>query len=584
MRTQQFIDGAIHLIVLFTIGTLSLLGACVPENTEETWTRPHIDAMVEYPDYAPELISIRVGPTTALLPNFDANVLSYQTTTSADTTTATIAALGLDPEATITVNGSTIIDGFSLPIPLEAGENLVEVQVTTVRGAQRTYDIQVFRGDKIVEQIAYVKGSSTEFLGKFGDSIAISGDTMVVGAWIAGNDAYVFRRYGGIWSQEAHLRPSTLDSTGDNFGYSVAISGDTIAIGAPHEASDSVGVYGAEGNNNAEKSGAAYVFHRTNRTWLQQAYIKASNTDAEDQFGKSVAIDGHTLVVGAPRESSGSTSINGDQENNTVRYSGAVYAFQRRAQTWSQEAYIKASNADTGAHFGGSVALSGDILAVAAASGSGAAYVFERNAGAWSEAAYLQASNTGASDLFGSSIALSGTTLVVGARLEDSEATGVNGLENNEGAEGSGAAYVFQRTNGVWLQQAYLKASNTGAGDAFGDSIAIFGDRLAIGSTGEDSPANGVASGPGLQLANSAKNSGAVYLFRRSSEGWSQEAYLKASNTGIDDNFGASVALSVDTLAVGASDESSSATGVNPPTSQQADNSVLGGGATYLFE
>ena len=136
----------------------------------------------------------------------------------------------------------------------------------------------------------------------------------------------------------------------------------------------------------------------------------------------------------------------------------------------------------------------------------------------FAQQAYLKASNTGASDLFGLSVALSGDTLAVGAYFEGSAATGIDGNQADNSAVSSGAVYVFTRTGGVWSQQAYLKASNTGGidqfglgGDQFGYSVALSGDTLAVGARNEASAATGVN---GNQADNSAPTSGAVYVYR----------------------------------------------------------------------
>jgi hypothetical protein len=140
--------------------------------------------------------------------------------------------------------------------------------------------------------------------------------------------------------------------------------------------------------------------------------------------------------------------------------------------------------------------------------------------------------------------------------------------------------YVFSRSGSTWSQQAYVKASNTGADDSFGYSVALSadGNTLAVGATGEDSNAIGIG---GDQTNNSAGQSGAVYVFSRSGSTWSQQAYVKASNTGADDGFGYSVALSADgnTLAVGATGEESNATGIG---GDQTNNSASAG-AVYLY-
>src|SRR5206468_4100532 len=197
------------------------------------------------------------------------------------------------------------------------------------------------------------------------------------------------------------------------------------------------------------------------------------------------------------------------------------------------------------------------------ATGAGAVYVYTRDAGTWSQQAYVKASNTGASDQFGISVALSGdgNPLAVGAGDEASSTTGIDSTPN-ESASGAGAAYVFTRAAGTWSQQAYVKASKTRAGDHFGISVALSGDgnTLAVGAIGERSSTTGIGSTPD-ELTPGA---GAVYVYTLNVGIWSQQAYVKASNTGVSDQFSNSVALSGDgnTLAVGANGEDSSSTGI----------------------
>ncbi len=201
----------------------------------------------------------------------------------------------------------------------------------------------------------------------------------------------------------------------------------------------------------------------------------------------------------------------------------------------------------------------------------------------WSQQAYVKASNTGHLDEFGISIALSdsGSTLAVGGVVEDSDATGINGDQFNERANASGAAYVFVRNGVTWSQQAYVKASNTGAADAFAWSVALSGDGsiLAVSAQHEDSVATGIN---GDQASNSAPDSGAVYAFTRSGTTWSQQAYVKASNTETGDLFGYSLALSGDgaTLAVGAPLEASAATGIG---GDETSNAASGAGAIHIY-
>lgn len=469
----------------------------------------------------------------------------------------------------------------------------------------------------IWSQQAYVKASNTGANDRFGNSVAISNDSVVIGAageasnatGIDGNQAdnsavdagaaYIIQRNaGGSWSQQAYVKGTNTEGTAspDTFGTSVAVSGDTVVVGAYKESSNAIGVNGNQTSNEASESGAAYVFVHGPAGWVQQAYVKASNTQFMDHFGTAVAISGDTLVVGAPYEDSNSTGINGIQSDNSASSSGAVYVFTRNGGVWSQQAYVKAANTGAGDQFGISVALSTDTLIVGSfaedssstgingnqadngANNAGAAYVFVRNNGVWSQQAYMKASNTGANDLFGYPVGISGDTAVVGAYLEDSAAIGINGNQMDNSASDAGAAYVFVRSSGVWSQQAYLKASNTGALDWFGVSVAISDDTVVVGAIQEDSSATGIN---GNQADNGTSNSGAAYVFVRTAGVWSQQAYLKASNTGAEDMFGFPVAIAGNTLIVGAYHEDSSATGVN---GNQADNNSMDSGAAYLFD
>lgn len=377
----------------------------------------------------------------------------------------------------------------------------------------------------------------------------------------------------------------------DSFGYSVALSGDTLAVGAPFESSAALGVNpDGEDDDSAIEAGAVYVFTRSSGVWSQEAYLKADNAQTGDAFGESLALFEGTLVVGAPGEDSGTSGVSLEGSgNNAAGGAGAVYVFTRSGTTWSQEAYVKASNADANDRFGASVAIWEDTLAVGArnedgegddvVAAAGAAYVFQRVGVTWVQQAYLKASNPDVSDDFGVSIALWGDTLAVGADREDSAAVGVNADgEDDNSATSSGAVYVFGRSKGVWSQAAYIKASNTEESDGFGTSVALSNDLLAVGADGEDSAATGV---DGDQDDNSHSSAGAVYVFTRVDGAWSQQAYVKASNTGANDRFGVALAISEQTLAVGAEFEFSAATGLNG----DGDNDFApASGATYLYD
>ena len=485
----------------------------------------------------------------------------------------------------------------------------------------------------IVEGIAYFKASNTGSGDRFSEvSLSGNGLTLAIGAPLEDSNAigingdesnnaaadsgavYVFTLdiAIGLWNQQAYIKAGNAGS-GDQFGQRLSLSddGNTLAVAARNEDGSATGINGAT-DNNAANAGAVYVFTRNGDEWSQQAYIKASNTGAGDLFGRDLDIsgDGRTLVVGAIDEDSNATGVGGEDTNNGAPGSGAVYVFtfDDIAGSWSQQAYIKASNTGIDDEFGVEVALSdeGNTLAVGARHedsqfgginanqqdnsirDTGAVYVFTRSGNQWQQQAYIKASNPGFFDQFGDMLAISGdgNTLTVGAPTEDGAATGINGNQE-DGATFSGAVYVFSRTLNVWSQQAYIKASNTQAEDSFGGDICLSrdGNVLFVGAVFEDSNAVGIG---GDQQNNSTSNAGAGYIFTRSGTEWNQRSYVKASNTessatGISDVFGVSCSVSGDgqTIAVGANREDSDAKGVG---GDQTNNNITDSGAVYLFD
>ena len=233
------------------------------------------------------------------------------------------------------------------------------------------------------------------------------------------------------------------------------------------------------------------------------------------------------------------------------------------AQTPQEEALLRASNAGSGDYFGRSVSIDGDRAIVGApiedgaTNGtliSGAAYVFERDAtGTWQEVALLRSSNAGELDRFGESVSLDGDRAIIGAYFEDG---------TDDGLTNSGAAYVFQRDgSGTWHEVALLRASNAGAFDNFGVSVAIDGDRAIVGARNEDGAGDGLSS------------SGAAYVFERDDSGtWHEVALLRASNAGSYDDFGRSVSIDGDQAIVGALSEDG------------AGDGLTDSGAAYVFE
>ncbi|MCC5827599.1 FG-GAP repeat protein [Alkalimonas sp.] len=395
------------------------------------------------------------------------------------------------------------------------------------------------------------------------------------------------------------------------FGSGIVLSADgrTMAIAASAESSNATGINGDQTDTSAFNSGAVYVFTRdgSHNSWQQQAYIKASNSQEQYQFGSTMALsaDGNTLVASSSREASSATGINGDQSDTSALNSGAVYVFVRSSNLWSQQAYIKASNTAASASFGSSVALSadGNTLVVGAsgeasnatgingdqsdtsAQASGAVYLYRRDTGSnWSQQAYVKASNTAENFRFGSSVALSsdGNTLAVGSSGESSNATGVDGDQSDTSLPQSGAVYVFRYSADAWSQQAYIKASNTRQDALFGFDVALSGDgnTLAVASPQENNAASGI---DGDQNSGFSPSSGAVYAFGFDNDAWSQQAYIKASNSTFFIQFGSSITLTDDgnTLAVGAAQEGNLETGINGDQSNASASNV---GAVYLFK
>lgn len=416
-----------------------------------------------------------------------------------------------------------------------------------------------------------------------------------------------------------YFKASNVGS-GDEFGTRVALSADgkTLAVGARTEASDIRGVrHGAFSDNNlAPNAGAVYVFVRGEAGWVQQAFLKAANTDPGDMFGEALALsaDGNTIVVGARGESGGQAGAHATQppEDNSANGAGAAYVFVRNAGTWTQQAYIKASNPETSDRFGSEVAISadGNTLAVSAPSedgngtgvvhgavtdnnlrpSSGAVYLFHRANGAWTQQAYAKVWNAEENDALGRSLALSGNgdVLAVGSANEDSNFTGVRTAPfgDNNLSPDSGAVYLFTRAGATWSQQAHLKGHAVANIQAFGTAVALSDDgtTLVVGAHNETSDHRGVfATGPAINTAG--HQSGAVYVFTSTAGTWSQQAFIKASNSVGGDHFGDAVALSGDgdTLVVGAHWQTGSRSGITTGTQFSDNTGADSHGAAYVF-
>ena len=604
-------------ISLFSVCILLLSGSCRPAINDNL---PELIFAYSLLNTTAELQSLSVSAGN-LSPAFDPDITEYTLELDIKDSNVYVKVESSQSSDAILVNGNATPSGqYSSGLPMNVGTDTIEVKITKDHGLlSRTYNINVSRNTWA--QQAYVKASNTGNNDFFGSSVAIYDDTMVVGALREDSDgtgvvlgsgfpgnnnnaadgsgaAYVFVRDAhGNWSQQAFLKaPSVV--TAAEFGASVAIDGDTIVVGALYNV-----------------GGVAYVYVREGSAWSLQTALTASNAEDRDGFGHRVRISGDTIVVGAPYED-GSLSgvINGPDfsgiENNDLDRSGAAYVFKRTGIAWTQEAYLKAANPDSSDGFGYSVAISENAIVVGAqgedsdATGvtdgsgfygndgngtdlSGAAYVFLRDGSTWRQQAYLKPVISEYDTRFGFSVAISGQTIVVGAIQDRRVASGVTNGSGYSGETGdqSGAAYVFVREGVFWRQQAFLKASNNSSGQLFGISVAIDGDLIVVGSNGESANGIGVTNGNGYSGTDNYGNnqSGAASVFIRENSSWRQHAYFKAPNPGSRHEFGAAVAIHTDSIAVGAYQEDSDATGVTNGSGFTQNGSISRSGAVYVF-
>lgn len=448
--------------------------------------------------------------------------------------------------SSVSISGDTVVVGSPGESSSGAGVNGNQADNSmTAAGAAYVF----VRNGSNWSQQAYLKSSHPDLGDDFGRAVAIDGDRIVIGApyedsaiGINGDGAnngapnsgaaYVFERVGTTWSQRAILK-GVIPGLQDHFGTDVAVQGDRIVVTAKDEDSNATGVGGNPGNNAAQNSGAAHVFEFSGGAWSQTAYLKASNTEAGDQFGFSVALEGHRIVVGAPHEDSTSNVVNGSQSNNSEDSRGAAYLFEFNGSSWAQQAYLK---------------------------GRG------RLSPGWDPM------------LFGSDVDLSATTIAIGAPWEDSRSTGVNGNPNSFWSRSrSGAVFLFTLQLGAWSESTYIKASNSYTGGLFGSGVAIDGSLIFVGSAGERSVSAGIN---GSQQLLGGQGSGAAYSFVRTPTSWRQDAFIKQTNPDRDDSFGSAISLSGDYGMIGAPRESSSSSGVN---GDESDNSALDSGATYAI-
>ncbi len=355
---------------------------------------------------------------------------------------------------------------------------------------------------------------------------------------------------------------ATANDRGANdwFGWSVAISGDYAIVGAYREDED------VSGGNTQSESGSAYIFKKNGGTWSLIQKIAASDRSAGDFFGSSVSISGDYAVVGAFNEDEDASG------GNTKSNAGSAYIFKNNGGTWTQVQKIVNSDRNFNDHFGYSVAISGDYIAVGAVwededvSGmnplgfAGSAYIFKNNAGTWTEVQKIVSSDRAVQDYFGQSIAISGDYIIVGVQYEDENVSG--GSTQSE----AGSAYIFKNNAGIWTQVQKIVASDRAAGDMFGFSVAISGDYAIVGAIWEDENEAG---------GNTQTSAGSAYIFKNNLGTWTQMQKIVASDRSIDDRFAASVSISGEYAIVGAVGESHDVSG---------NNTLSEAGSAYIFK
>lgn len=397
----------------------------------------------------------------------------------------------------VAIDGDITIAGapfFPVKVPRSP-----EVPNGTVGNAGGIFIFQKNAGGSL-ERI-YIPNPEPDKSERFGWSVALSGDTAVVGTPhdVDGGEqagaVYVYQRSEGIWTLQARLNAPSPDAF-DEFGERVAISGDTIVVAATGEDGDENSTLD-EPNNGMSRAGAVYVYSRSGLEWQLEAYLKAPERSSTDKYATAVAVHDDVIAVSAP-----SDLYNADRTTNV---SGSVHVYQKVSGEWVPgqrlHSTVKYFNGG-GAGFGSSLAMKGDLLVVGnqregggswstpdradgLPSSSGTAYIFEREGRNWVGTGYLKAMDARKSDEFGTSVATDGVNVVVGARYEDGTRFSTF-LESDWDGDNNGAAYLYSKVDGVWAPRAYLKAFNSRSKDVFGTSVGISGETIVVGAPGED--------------------------------------------------------------------------------------------------
>ncbi len=414
---------------------------------------------------------------------------------------------------TLTANGGAVGDGFGAAVAISGNTIVVGAASDDSNGADAgTAYTFVFKGLQWSQE-AKLDALDAAPGDAFGSDVAIQQDTILVGAPNHANGqgvAYVFERSGTSWSQTNQLSGST-GTSGDAFGSAVAISENHVLIGAPQV------------DTMATDSGAAYVFQYDGTAWLEQQRLAGYG-----HFGCSVALSGDTALVARVHDVSGSND-------------GSTVILAEFGGLWVNQDEIKNAQPQSVDDFGVAVALAENVALMGqtnAMNDIGSVNAYVRSNDEWSQPKALQARRNAAHDEFGVSVAISGNTAVVGALYDD------------DLGEDAGAAYVFVYDGTSWTLQQKILAPGGAAGDYFGISVAVSGDRAVIGTV------------------EGGTKKGVVYVFARHGTTWVRETALSSPDSRSNDYFGYSLAIFDDTILVGA---------------PQADSVAFDSGAAYVY-
>ncbi|HEX2621529.1 MAG TPA: FG-GAP repeat protein [Phototrophicaceae bacterium] len=432
-----------------------------------------------------------IDDVSLIIGNGDTNTAT-STSTSTTTTTdqPTITSTSTNVATAIPTNTSTTVPSNTPEIPTNTPTSSPTIEPSATFTSTPTSTSTNTPTPCVPCQLI---ASDGEYDNHFGEGVAISGNTVVVGA--VGKNAYQGAAYvyvwdGSAWREQAKLVASDA-AQNDYFGLSVAVSGDTAVIGAYNKA-----------------SGAVYIFTRSGTSWTQQ--VKITNNDAviSDYFGISVAIAQDTVLVGA---------INHNQQ-------GAAYVFTRSGNIWTQQVKLTPGASDQVAVFGWSTSLSGNTAAVGAIGNAidspSSVYIFTRSGITWTQQTRLTDPDVNDGDQFSNALSLDGDTLLTSEYYSESH--------NNRGV-----VYVFTRNGTTWSLQATLTADDAHEEDFFGRSVALKGDIALIGATGNLPP-------------------GAVYIFTRSGNSWVQQQKLVDEDANPDNSyFGWAISIDQNRAVVG---------------------------------